>query len=163
MMTPSSNTPVRNHQCSPSMGFQNGGFLNPFYSCWKAKIWHTSEESHIMTIYDVKDDPLLKYSIKVLHIWTLRKCQLSSIIINVWGTSHPQSPYLRGWLWGHPEHHWLSWYVILYMCAKFQLSSMNKSGSRTPRPWSLYFGRMLMVPDCILAGWGHLWHYISSW
>ena len=38
--------------------------------------------------------------------------------------------------WDHSWHHWLSWYVNLDLCAKFQLSCMNKSVSRTPHPWS---------------------------
>ena len=33
---------------------------------------------------------------------------------------------------------WLPWYVILDLCAKFQLSSMNRNVSRTPHPWSPY-------------------------
>ena len=35
-------------------------------------------------------------------------------------------------LLGHPWHHGSSWYVILDLCAKFHLSSMNRSVSRTP-------------------------------
>jgi len=36
-----------------------------------------------------------------------------------------------GW-WGHSWVNGLSWYVIFDLCAKFQLSSMNRSVSRTP-------------------------------
>ena len=55
-------------------------------------------------------------------------------------SSHPWSHTWRmlmipDWIlgrWGHFWHHGSSWYVILDLCAKFQLSSMNRSVSRTP-------------------------------
>ena len=56
--------------------------------------------------------------------------------------------------WGYPWHHG-SWYVIIYLCAKFQLSSMIWSVSRTPCPRS-HTWRMLKVSDWSLGGWGHL-------
>ena len=40
------------------------------------------------------------------------------------------------WGWGQPWSHGSSWYVILDLCAKFQLSSIIRSLSTTPRPWS---------------------------
>ena len=43
--------------------------------------------------------------------------------------------WILGW-WGHSGHHGSSWYMILDLCTKFQLSSMNRSVSRTPRPGS---------------------------
>ena len=42
------------------------------------------------------------------------------------------------WWGGHPWHHGLSWYVVPNLCAKFQLSSMIRSVSRTPHPWNPY-------------------------
>ena len=63
---------------------------------------------------------------------------------------------------GHLWHHGSSWYVILDLCAKFQLSSMNMSVSRTTHPRS-HTWRTRMVPDWILGGWGHSWHHGSSW
>ena len=67
---------------------------------------------------------------------------------------------LRGW--GHPWHHELSWYVILYLCAKFQLSSMIRSVSRTP-VLELHTGRMSIVLYLGLVGWGQRWQDGSSW
>ena len=79
--------------------------------------------------------------------------------------SHPQCHTLRtlkvpdwrlqGW------HHESSWYVIFDLCTKFQLSSMNRSASRTPCPSSPTW-RMLKVPDRRLGGWGHTWRVGSS-
>ena len=40
--------------------------------------------------------------------------------------------------WSPHWHHESSWYVILDLCAKFQLSSMNGSVSRTPLSWKSY-------------------------
>ena len=41
--------------------------------------------------------------------------------------------------WVYSWHHGLSWYVILDLCAKFKLSRMNRSVSRTPLSSKLYF------------------------
>ena len=71
-------------------------------------------------------------------------------------------PDWRLWGWGHPRHHGSSWYVILALCAKFQLSSMNRRVSRTPHPQS-HAWRMMMVPDWKLGEWGHSWNHGSSW
>ena len=98
------------------------------------------------------------------------KFQLFSMNISLSRTPHPRSHTWRtlmvpDWIlggWGHSWHHGSSWYVILDLCAKFQLSSMNRSVSRTPRPRS-HTWRTLMVPDWGLGGWGHPWHHISSW
>ena len=35
-------------------------FLAHFQSCWRAEIWHTSQESHIIMFHDVMDVPILK-------------------------------------------------------------------------------------------------------
>ena len=64
--------------------------------------------------------------------------------------------------WGPPWHHVSSWYVILYLCAKFQLSSMIISGSRTLSLKSI-LGGLGGVPDWRLGGWGHIWLHRSSW
>jgi len=98
------------------------------------------------------------------------KFQLSSMIWSVSRTFHPWSHTWRtlkvpDWSlggWGHPWHHRSSWYVILELCAKFQLSSMIWSVSRTCHPRS-HTSRTLKVPDWSLGGWGHPWHHWSSW
>ena len=59
-------------------------------------------------------------------------------------------------------YHGSSLYSILYLCAKFQLSSIIRSVSRTPHPWS-HTWRTLKVPDWRLGGWGHPWRHGSSW
>ena len=63
---------------------------------------------------------------------------------------------------GHPWHHGLSCFVILDLCAKFQLSSMIISTSWIP-VLEVHTWRTVMVPDWILGGWGHPWHHESSW
>ena len=52
--------------------------------------------------------------------------------------------------------------VIFHLCAKFQLSSMIRSESRTHTRQG-HTWRTLMVPDWRLRGLGHLWHVISAW
>ena len=47
---------------SSKYDFEDGGFLTHFYSCQRAEIWQTSQDSHIMTIHDVKNDPILQVS-----------------------------------------------------------------------------------------------------
>ena len=47
---------------SSKYDFKDGGFLTHFCSCYRAEIWHTSQESHIMTIHDVKNDHILQVS-----------------------------------------------------------------------------------------------------
>ena len=42
--------------------FEDRGLLKLILSCQRAEIWHTSQESHIMTIHDVKNDPILQVS-----------------------------------------------------------------------------------------------------
>ena len=61
-MTSSSKYPVRNHQHPSSMDFEDGRFLTHFQSCYRAEIWHTSQESYFMTMYDVKNNPILQVS-----------------------------------------------------------------------------------------------------
>ena len=99
-------------------------------------------------------------------LYLCAKFQLSSMIRSESRTPHPRSHTWRmvkvpQWSlggWGHPWHHGSSWYVILYLCAKFQLSSINRSVSRTPHPQSHTWG-MFMVPNWNLGGWGHPWHH----
>ena len=64
--------------------------------------------------------------------------------------------------WGHHGQYGSSWYVILDLCTKFQLSSMFWSASRTPHSRS-HTWRTLKVPDWSLGGWDHFWHNGSSW
>ena len=71
---------------------------------------------------------------------------------------HPTTPSHN---FGLSGHHGLSWYVIHDLCAKFQLSGMNRSVSRTSHPQS-YTWRTLKVPDWCLGGLGHPWHHGSS-
>ena len=98
------------------------------------------------------------------------KFQLSSMNRSVSRTPCPRShtwrmlmvpDWILGW-WSHPWRQILSWYVILDLYTKFQLSSMNRSVSRTPCPRS-HTWRMLMVPDRTLGGWGYPWRHGSSW
>jgi hypothetical protein len=44
---------------SSKYDFKDWGFLTQFFSCWRAEIWHTEQESRIMTIHDDKEDPIL--------------------------------------------------------------------------------------------------------
>ena len=96
--------------------------------------------------------------------------QLCSKIISVSRTPCPRSHTwsmlkVPDWIiggWGHSLYYQSSWYVILDLCCKFQLSSMNRNVSRTPRPWSNTW-RILMVPDWRFWGWGYPWHFWSSW
>jgi len=98
------------------------------------------------------------------------KFQLSSIIRRESRTPHPESHTWRtlnvpDWIlggWGHSWRHGSSWYVFLDLYAKFQLSSMDGSVSRTLHPRS-HTWRTLKVPDWILGGWSHSWHNGSSW
>ena len=46
------------------------------------------------------------------------------------------------------------WHVIFDMCAKFQLSSIERWKSRTPNPGSNTW-RILNIPNWSLGGWGH--------
>ena len=74
------------------------------------------------------------------------KFQFSSMNRSVLRAPRPQSHTWRrlmfpDWIlggWSHPWCHGSSWYVILDLCAKFKLSSMNRSVPRTPCPWSPY-------------------------
>ena len=47
---------------SSKYDFNDGGFLTHFYSCLRAEIWYTSQESHIMSIHDAKDNPIHQVS-----------------------------------------------------------------------------------------------------
>ena len=49
------------------------------------------------------------------------------------------------WEWGHLWYHGSSLHVILYLCAKFKLSSMIRSVSRIPCPWSPYLEDIIFV------------------
>ena len=51
--------------------------------------------------------------------------------------------------------------TMFYLCAKFQLSSMIRSASRTPRPRS-HTWKTQKVPDWRLGWCGHSWHHGSS-
>ena len=85
-------------------------------------------------------------------------------------TPRPRSHTWRIWMvpnwilggWGHSWHHGSSWYVIFYLCAKFQLSSMIIIVSRTLedvdgswldswRMGSSLTSRILIICDCLLA------------
>ena len=58
---------------------------------------------------------------------------------------------------GNSWHHWSSWYVIIDLCAKFQLSSMIRSVSRTPRSRSWYLENI--DGSCQETwGWVHPWY-----
>ena len=70
------------------------------------------------------------------------KSKLSSMIISVLRTPHIQSSYLEdidgSWpgtlvSWPGTWDHGLSWYLIHYLCANIELSSMIRSLSFTPQ------------------------------
>ena len=98
--------------------------------------------------------------------------QLSSMIISESRTHHPWSHTWRtlmvpDWClggWGHHWQHGSSWCVILYLCAKFQISSMIRSVPRTPHPWShtwrtLRFLTKVLEDEVILDIMDH--HYLG--
>jgi len=129
IVTMSSKYPVRNHQSPPRMDFKDRGS------------WHTCVPNFSSLVWiEVCQEPLV---LKV-HTWrTLR---------------------VPDWILGeldHSWHHGLSWYAIFEVCAKFQLSSMIRSVSGTPCPWS-HTWRKLKVPDWSREGWGLPWHHVST-
>ena len=138
-MTPSSKYPVRNLQRPPSMTLRTVGSRHTYMDARELR-FGTQVKNHISW-------------------WSLMS-----------RTSHPRSHTWKmmmvlDWIlggWGHSWHLGSSWYVILDLCAKSQLSSMYRSVSRTLRPWS-HTWRTLKVPDWILGGWGHSWYHGSSW
>ncbi len=68
----------------------------------------------------------------------LKVCQEPPVLeVHTWRTLKVPDWILGGW--GHHWHHGSSWYVIIDLCAKCQLSSMIRSMSRTPCPRSPYF------------------------
>ena len=101
----------------------------------------------------------------ILHLCA--KFQLSSMIICVSRTPCPRChtwrtfmvPYCSLGCWSHHRHQESSWYVILYLCAKFKLSSMIISESRTPCPWS-HTWMTLMVPDDVIL---YIIHHHDMW
>ena len=61
--------------------------------------------------------------------------------------------------WGYPWRHGSSWYMVLDLCAKFQLSSMIRSVSRTPYPLSPYL-------EDVDGSWLETWRmgsFLTSW
>ena len=112
---------------------------------------------------------IMDHQYAILYLFA--KFQLSSMIRSVPGTSTP-CPWSNNWRtlkvpdWslgecGHPWYHGSSEYVIFHLCAKFQLSGMIRSVSRTPHPRS-HASRTLKVPHWSLEGWHHPWHNESS-
>ena len=63
--------------------------------------------------------------------------------------------------WGHLWHHGSPLYVIQWFYVDFQLSSMNRSVTRTTCPWRPTLGASI-VPDWILGKWDHSWSHGSS-
>ena len=126
---------------------------NDFFNYWKMK----KSKTNFWIIG--------KWKNQKMHFWIFRLKPLSvSRTPNPW--SHTwRTLMIPDWRlggWGHPWCLGSSSYVILDFCAKFQLSSMNRSVSRTPCPQS-HTWRTLKVPDWILGGWGHPWCVGSSW
>ena len=96
-MTSSSKYTVSNLQRPPSMP-SRGGFLTHFYSCWRTKICRTIQESHIMTIYDVKNDPILQISTQECSISSKYEGQnayLSAFLNKMGKTSTKLTPQLK--------------------------------------------------------------------
>ena len=91
--------------------------------------------------------------------------------ILAWLEMCQEPPCHHQWLGGHwwfptrdmenKDQPWpqnCSWYMIPDLSAKFQLSTMIKSVSRTPSPWWGYL-EMLRVPDRKLGGKCYPWHH----
>ena len=111
-MTPSSKTPVRNHQCPPSLNIEDWGSLTHFYSCKGAEIRHKSKESHIMMTHDVKDDPILqgpsqelstssKYGLPGQGFLTLQIMLKGRNFAHKWTIIYYDHPWCQGW--PHPS------------------------------------------------------------
>ena len=114
---------------------------------------------------------LFKYynirALRALHpspsrgVWWAFGSPLWSFGPPIWPLVHPYVPSAHSLTAFYICHHRSSWYVIFYFWAKFYLSTMIISVSRTPHPRS-HTWRTLDVPDWILGGWGHSWHHGSS-
>ena len=120
-----------------------------------------------MTSFDW-DRMIFKWISSYVILDMYAKFQLSSMIRREARTPSLGCPILRmlkvpdwGWGLGNSWHHGSLLYVILYLCDKFQLSSMIRCVSGTPRPWS-HIWRILKVPDWSLGWWGHHWYHGSS-
>ena len=117
------------------------------------------------------EDGVILYIMNLYYMWLLTcvpnfrtlawLCQ-ESPVLKVHAQRTLMVPDWRLGGWGHPWQHKSSWYVIIDVCAKFQLFSMIRNVSGTP-VLEVHMWRMLMVPDWGLGGWGHLWCYKSSW
>ena len=113
---------------SKSILGRHWGFLTRYCEDWVS--------SDLMNHHDMCFFPyLLNFSSLV---W-LEVCQEQPVLgVHTWRTLIVPEQILGGSR--HLWHNGLSWYVILYFCAKFQLSSMvvTVSVSRTMHPRSLY-------------------------
>ena len=70
----------------------------------RAEIWHTSRESHIMTIHDVKNDSILQVSqsgtFNVLQVWLRGRGVLDTLLfmLESWNLAHnSRIPYHDSW------------------------------------------------------------------
>ena len=73
-----------------------------------------------------------------------------------------EGSWLETWRMGSSFTSWIIMICDSWLGAKFHLSMIFRSVSRTPCPWS-HTWRTLMIPDLILGGWGHSWHHGSLW
>ena len=93
------------------------------------------EDGVILAIMDCHDMWFLTCVPNFSSLAWIEVCKEPPILeVQTWRTLRVLDWILGGW--GHSWYHGLSWYVILDLCAKFQLFSMIRSVSRTPRPWS---------------------------
>ena len=123
-----------------------------FQSLWPIptafEIWHNGSSWYVIFYF------CAKFQLSTL-IRSVSSQELPVVKVHTWRMLMVPDWIFGGW--GHPWHHGLSRCVIFDLFAKFQLSSMIRSVSRTLQPWS-HTRRMLMVPDWILEGWGHSYH-----
>ena len=124
---------------------------------------------YLVDLEDVSSSGLGTWSMSILAIVDHPDMLLSTYVPNIdilqWKRVDQEPQIIHGevarcysswqgtWRWGHAWIHRLSLYVIINMCAKFQLASIHICVSRTT----------LMVPDWSLGGFGHSCCHRSSW
>ena len=121
------------------------------HMCAKFQLWHDKKEfknppswkTYLVHVEgSLLESERMRSSLTTINVilYLCVKFQLSTMIRSVSGTPCPLSHTWRtlkipDWIlggWGHPWYHGLSLYMIIYLCAKFQLSSMIRSVSSTP-------------------------------
>ena len=110
---------------------------------------------------------MLKVPDQVLGLWGhcwhhelcawLKICQELPILdVHIWRILYVFEQLLRGWV--HPWHRVVSKYVIIYLCAKFQLTSMIRNVSKKNHPPSQYLED---IDSSITNNW-RMWSSLTS-